>query len=237
MRGLVSPIAIVPTVKNAEDNYSIADSGANCASLGSSPRFKRRLSKARCTAARIGQQVSVRVRTKLRTRPYRRKERKALSNMNLRQRIRSSISTAGSAEVECNPVELYGKQPEMIERLTHPRSVSAANVEARRDIVASAERIAGETSLRHAAAALAEAFAELNSALEARDVAIAERDAALEEAAFLRERLRSMEAYLVSVLEAQLDEERGARMALLSEVALLNEELQARAPTRPLATR
>jgi hypothetical protein len=126
-------------------------------------------------------------------------------------------------------VKSFDKQLEMIERLSQPRSVSVEHVEARRDIFADAERIVGQMSLRHAAAAMAEAFAELHAAIEARDVAIAERDAALEDAAFLRERLRSMEAYLVGMLEAQLDEERGARMALLSEVALLNEEMQARA--------
>lgn len=123
----------------------------------------------------------------------------------------------------------YSTQPEIIEPLSRLRNVAVASVQSRRDIFADAERIVGETSLRHAAAAVAEAFAELHAAIEARDVAIAERDAALEDAAFLRERLRSMEAYLVGVLEAELQEERGARMALLSEVALLNEELESRA--------
>jgi hypothetical protein len=126
-------------------------------------------------------------------------------------------------------VKPYSTQPEIIEPLSRLRNVAVASVQSRRDIFADAERIVGETSLRHAAAAVAEAFAELHAAIEARDVAIAERDAALEDAAFLRERLRSMEAYLVGVLEAELQEERGARMALLSEVALLNEELESRA--------
>jgi hypothetical protein len=126
-------------------------------------------------------------------------------------------------------VKPYSTQPEIIEPLSRLRNVAVASVQSRRDIFADAERIVGETSLRHAAAAVAEAFAELHAAIEARDVAIAERDAALEDAVFLRERLRSMEAYLVGVLEAELQEERGARMALLSEVALLNEELESRA--------
>jgi hypothetical protein len=57
----------------------------------------------------------------------------------------------------------------------------------------------------------------------------AARDGALEDAAFLREQLRSTRAYLAYVIEEELAAERAERQALLAEMAVLNEELQARA--------
>jgi uncharacterized membrane-anchored protein len=58
----------------------------------------------------------------------------------------------------------------------------------------------------------------------------AERDRAVEEATFLREQLRSTQAYLAQLLESELANERADRAALLAEIVVLNDELEARAP-------
>ncbi|HEX2718071.1 MAG TPA: hypothetical protein VHM67_10355 [Gemmatimonadaceae bacterium] len=72
------------------------------------------------------------------------------------------------------------------------------------------------------------AIAALHAAEAAREAAVLTRNVALEEVEFLREQLQSTRAYLVEEVEIHLVAERNERLALLAEVALLNEELQAR---------
>jgi hypothetical protein len=70
--------------------------------------------------------------------------------------------------------------------------------------------------------------AERNEARAALAAARAERDAALEEVAFLRVQLRSTRAYLAHVVETELADERAERAALLAELTVLDNELQAK---------
>jgi len=91
-----------------------------------------------------------------------------------------------------------------------------------------AARDAAYAAQRAAEAARVAAEAARDAALAARKAMELARDAAMEEAAFLREHLQSTKAYLAEVTEGELADARQERAALLSEMALLNEELQRR---------
>jgi len=101
----------------------------------------------------------------------------------------------------------------------------------RRDAALVGSRVARDAAYaaqRAAEAARAATEAARDAALAARKAMELARDAAMEEAEFLREQLQGTKAYLAAVTEGELADRRQERAALLSEMALLNEELQSR---------
>lgn len=69
---------------------------------------------------------------------------------------------------------------------------------------------------------------ESRAALDALTRAYADRDRAIEDAEYLREQLRSTQAYLANVLETEGAAGRAERASLLGELALLEGELRTR---------
>jgi hypothetical protein len=63
-----------------------------------------------------------------------------------------------------------------------------------------------------------------------RDRTLAERDAAVEEAAFLREQLKSAEAYHAALMNGARADAQFEREALIGQLAILERELEFRAP-------
>ena len=121
-------------------------------------------------------------------------------------------------------------QPGLIARLARSRSGGACAIpDFRRGASDGGPVTLALDALVRYAAALAVAHAATGAERGARVEAEAARDAALEDAAFLGEQLRSTRAFLAYVIEEELAAERAEREALLAEMAVLNEELQARA--------